>query len=200
MSSPQHIDLFLDLLSNQPKDDKTRREFARLLRERCEEGLEAAVERIWDLPSMVVRPEGEYLALLIEARELYVKGHFYSCVAMCGIVGERLTKDAMRASVLVQKDRSPQAPLATAFDQLERVEVSALVRFLGEVGILSQEAAQAARDLGELRNRYAHARGRQPQPDALDAIKLLHVIVEDTVSVFKHFEIKDGVFVPKRRS
>jgi hypothetical protein len=117
MNNPQHIDLFLDLLSNQPRNDTTRREFARMLRERCDEGLEAAVERMWDLPPMAVRPEGEYLALLIEARELYVTGRFYSCVAMCGIVGERLTKDALRASILVQREGVPQVPPASAFDR-----------------------------------------------------------------------------------
>jgi hypothetical protein len=148
------------------------------------------VERLWDLPSIMVKPEGEYLALLTEARALYLAGHFYACVAMCGIVGERLVKDAFRASVLLQKGGPPQPPSNAALDQLERVEVSGIVRFLKEAELLSGEAAKAAERLCELRNQYAHARGKSSQSDALKAIKLLHILVEATVAVFT-FEIRD---------
>jgi hypothetical protein len=116
---------------------------------------------------------------------------------VCGIVGERLIKDVLRASVLVQKDGSLQLPPDAAFKQLERVEVNGIIRFLKEGGLLNAEAAKAADSLGQLRNQYAHARGQSPQPDALKAVKLLHLLVEDTVSVFKEFEIKDGTFVRK---
>jgi hypothetical protein len=194
---PQGMDIFLDLLPNLPKNDQTRESFRQLLRQRFEDALTDAVERVWDLPPMVVKPQGEYLTLLLEARALYLTGHFYSCVAMCGIVGERLVKDVLRASVLVQQGGVPQPPPEAAFNQLERVEVNGIIRFLKEAGLLSAEAAKAADSLGQLRNQYAHARGQSPQPDALKAITLLHTLVEDTVSVFKEFEIKDGIFVRK---
>jgi len=38
----------------------------------------------------------------------------------------------------------------------------------------------------------------EPQADALAAIKYLHQVVEDTVSIFKDHEIKDGNFVRKK--
>jgi hypothetical protein len=71
------------------------------------------------------------------------------------------------------------------------------VRFLKEAGVLQPEAAKAADKLGQLRNRYAHARGVDAKADALEAVRLLHAIVDDTVSVFKDFEIQDGALVPK---
>ena len=194
---PQTVDVFIDLLPNRPKNDQTREMFRQVLRQRFEGMLTDAVERVWDLPPMVVKPQGEYLALLLEARQIYVAGYFYSCVAMSGIVGERLVKDVFRSSVLVQKGSLPQAPPAAAFDQLEHVEVSGIVRFLKETGLLSADGAKAVLTLGELRNQYAHARGKAAQADALKAIKLLHTLVEDTVSMFKEFEIKDGAFVRK---
>src|SRR5262245_47132693 len=104
----QAINVFLDLRPNWPKNDQTRENFRQTLRQQLEGKLDDAVERVWDLPPIIVRPDGEYLALLIEARDLYEAGHFYACVAMCGIVGERLIKDVFRTSVLIQKGRLPQ--------------------------------------------------------------------------------------------
>lgn len=194
---PQAMDVFLDLLPNLPKNDQNRAHIEQLLRQRFEDTLPNAVERVWDLPPMIVKPDGEYLTMLLEARKLYLNGHFYSCVAMCGIVGERIIKDVFRTSVLIHKGGSPQSPPDSAFNQLERIEVNGIIRFLKESVILNTEAAKAADSLGQLRNQYAHARGPSPQPDALKAIKLLHNLMEDTVSVFKEFEIRDGTFVRK---
>jgi len=194
----QHMNVFLDLLPYQPKNEQGRENFRQMLRQRFEERLPDAVERVWELPPIILKEPFEgYLKLLLEARELFVAGYFYSCVAMCGIVGERLVKDVLRASVLVDKNGQPMRPGDTAFDQLEHIEVSGIVRFLKEAGLLSNEAAKAADSLGQVRNRYAHARGKDPHADAIEAIKLLHTLVEGTVSVFKDFEIKDGAFVRK---
>ncbi len=196
----QNMDVFLDLLPNQPKNGQGRDNFRQMLRQRFEERLDTSVERIWDLPPIILqRPQNEYVALLLEARELFVAGNFYSCVAMCGIVGERLIKDVFRASVLIELDGRPVRPEEAAFDQLERVETSGLVRFLKESKLLGDEAAKAADKLGQLRNSYAHARGKDPHRDAIEAIKLLHSIVEGTVSVFKDYEVKEGAFIRKSR-
>jgi hypothetical protein len=195
---PQGMNVFLDLLPNQPKDDQGRANFRHMLRERFDARLPESVERIWDLPPIVLKePTGDYVALLLEARELFVAGYFYSCVAMCGIVGERLVKDVLRASVLVEKEGQAERPKEAAFDQLERVDTSGLARFLKEAGLLGDEAAKAADKLGQLRNGYAHARGKDSPKDAIEAIRLSHILVEGTVSVFKEFEIRDGAFVRK---
>lgn len=42
-----------------------------------------------------------------------------------------------------------------------------------------------------------HTPGERILTDAVKAVKMLHKLVEGTVSVFKDFEIKDGVLVPK---
>ena len=69
-----------------------------------------------------------------------------------------------------------QRPKGLAFDQFERVEVNAIVRFLKEAEILSSEACKAAEQLGQLRNGYAHARGKEPERDANKAIQFLHAL------------------------
>jgi len=195
----QLITVYLDLLPNQPKNDESRNNFRKLLTDRFNQHLDEYVERIWEIPPIILQDptQKEYVDLLVEARELYVKGLFYSCVAMCGIVGERLVKDALRASILIQRAEKPETPTSEAFDQFEQVEVSGIARFLGKAGVLTADATKAAKDLLEIRNQYAHARGKAAPKDAAKAISLVHKIVEDTVSVFKDFEIKDGVFTRK---
>jgi hypothetical protein len=194
---PSFKEVYLDLLPNQPKNEMGRQNAANLLRQELERRIDDSVERQWDLPPIIVNPEGEYLDLLLEARKLYVDGYFYSCVAMCGIVNERLIKDVLRASIWIEKEGKVEKPASKVFDQLERVDIGSLARFTWEAGLITKEEFNASKKLGELRNDYAHARGRQSQPDALKAIKYLHQVVEGTVSVFKDHEIKNGKFVPK---
>jgi hypothetical protein len=190
--------VYVDFLPNQPKNEQTREQFRNLLENRFSLGLPDAVERIWELPPIILqRPNDEYISLLAEARNLFTMGYFYSCVAMCGIVGEKLVKDLVRGSVLVSLNGAARRPDEEAFDQLEHVEAGALVRFLNKARLLSDEAKKAAGDLAELRNQYAHARGRNPQGDALKAIQLLHAILDGTVSVLKDYEIIGGKFVPR---
>src|SRR5262245_13554111 len=93
-------EVYVDLLMNQPKNEINRKNVANLFRQQFERGLEESVDRYWDLPQLILEPKAEYLELLLEARDLYIGGRFYSCVAMCGIVNERLIKDTLRASVL----------------------------------------------------------------------------------------------------
>lgn len=114
--------VFIDFLPNQPQTDQDRENFRGILRQGLEGRLEDSIARMWVLPQLAVKPDGEYLALLLESRELYVEGRFYSCVAMCGIVGERLVKDVLRSSVLIQKHGAATAPSEKALDQFERVK------------------------------------------------------------------------------
>lgn len=90
-----------------------------------------------------------------------------------------------------------ERPNDAAFNQLEHVEVRGIVDFLNKAGLLSDDAAKSARKLGEIRNSYAHASGKNPQEDAIAAIKHLHAIVEDTVSIFKGFDLQHGVLMIK---
>jgi len=189
-------DAYLDVRPRSPHTDVTRKKFRQDLTQRFDRNLPKAIERIWELPCLTIPSISKpYSELLIEARELFEDGHFYSCVAMCGIVGERLIKDVLRNSVLIEKDGKNQHPSDAAFDQLEHVEVYGIVNFLDKAGLLGNDAVTAARKLGDLRNAYSHARGKDPEKDALDAIIFLHKIVDDTVSIFKGFDLQHGVMM-----
>ena len=138
--------------------------------------------RTKQIPDLTVR-RGPYFTLLLEARQVFVFGYWYACVAMCGIASERIIKDLFRSTVKIESSGKTTPPLPEAFDQLERVDVSSLTRFLRQCGVLSERGFRASDDLAVLRNAYAHARGKSPKSDALRATKLLHVLVEETVHV-----------------
>jgi len=196
-----YVGVYTDLESNEPKNEQTRASFRELLQAKFDLKLTGAVERIWALPPLILqRPTAEYVALLEEARELFKMGYFYSCVAMCGIVGERLIKDVLRDSMLISLKGEAQRPTEEAFDQLEHVDFSAIVRFLNKADLLNDDARKAADGLLRLRNTYAHARGISAEKDALAAISNLHIVVEGTVSVLKDYEIVNGKFVSKVRA
>jgi hypothetical protein len=190
--------VFVDLSSRRPKTEETYAEFRQLLQTQFTLKLPSVLERIWELPPVILkRSNDEYVGLLEEARELFKMGYFYACVAMCGIVGERLVKDLLRSSLFVAYETQLKPPPEDAFDQLERVDVSALVRFFNKAQLLGDDARKAAEDLIVLRNRYAHARGEGSQTDALEAIAKLHLLLEGTVSMLKDHEIVEGRFVPR---
>jgi len=74
--------LYIDYHS-ESRNDQVREEIRQYLHHRFEEKLPEAVERIWDLPNLVLKKPSEiYTELLIEAFDLYLDGYFYSCVAM----------------------------------------------------------------------------------------------------------------------
>jgi hypothetical protein len=194
----ESMEVYLGILSKTPRNEEGRKKIREILTQKFMEKMPASVERNWDLPSIHIKnPSKRYGDLLIEARDLYINGYFYSCVAMCGIVGERLIKDVLREHVLIKKDEKLISPDKNAFDQLERLEVYGIVNFLNATGLLNKDATEAAQALGKLRNNYAHSRGKNPQEDAIKAIKYLHRIVNDTVSIFKDFDLTHGVMMFK---
>lgn len=146
-----------------------------------------ALRRWSELPDLEPTT-GPHVPLLLEARELYLHGHFYSCVAMCGIASERIVKDVLGQGLAVWQDDEVAALPEEAIPELDRFELSAIARFLTKAGLLVPDARKAVLDLAELRNRYAHSPGTKPREDALKAIGLLHDVVNRTVSLFRGHE------------
>ncbi len=112
---------------------------------------------------------------------------------MSGIVAERIVKDLLRQTIMISKDDGEFVkPTDSAFDQLERVDMSSLVKFCKETGLINPETSTAVTSLYELRNKYAHGRGKNAAKDSLKAIDWVHELVEATVSIKSEFEFVDG--------
>ena len=197
----RHIPVYVDFLPNHAAHPAGKDMVIGYHREWLEERLDAIVSRQAQMPILMLQNTDDsvkvVLDLLLEARTLFCHGHFYSCVAMCGIAAERIIKDVIRKGIVTLSGSRINRPSQKAFDQLERVDIRSLINFAGESDLLNSDARSAATKLGELRNKYAHARGQNPEADALRAVEYLHVIVEGTVSVLKDYEIKEGRLVPR---
>jgi hypothetical protein len=144
----QPMTVYLDTLANTPKTDAARLNYGHVLSLKFKQRLKDSVERIWDLPSIMLKEPGPYVELLLESRELFIAGYFYSCVAMCGIVAERILKDLLRTTILIRRgDHIPTLPSEDAFDQLEHLEISRIVSFLNKAGLLQDKEKRQLMDL-----------------------------------------------------
>jgi transposase len=68
----------------------------RLWKNLCPKGEGTLAQNMWErlsqLPPLRIE-DGPYCRLIREARDVFVDGHYYSCVAMCGISFERFQRD-----------------------------------------------------------------------------------------------------------
>lgn len=169
-----------------------------LMRQELERDLDKRISRYKELPAIMVQVKDEkddYAKLLHEARKLYIEGKFYSCVAICGVVSERIAKDILRRIIFIRKLEKTK-PLKFS-KQLDRIPMEVVRELIIAAGVVDSSTRSAFTELSGLRDKYIHARRTGSQKDAQKTIKYLHEIVEETVSVFKRYKIQQGKLVPK---
>ncbi|HEX9897423.1 MAG TPA: hypothetical protein VGA85_07200 [Dehalococcoidales bacterium] len=130
-------------------------------------------ERLSQLPPLLMEA-GVYCALIREARDVFVNGHFYACVAMCGISLERF-----------QRDRA--AHFGAARKKIEEVR-----RILQKNKILLPETIDLCRKMAKLRDKYAHGHGANPKEDALKALAWMHSFIDKETNLMRDYVIVDG--------
>ena len=120
--------------------------------------------------------DGPYCGLIREARDVFVDGHFYACVAMCGISFERF-----------QRDRA--APYgATRENKMWQVR-----NMLQKNKALLPETLDLCKSMADLRNDYAHGNGLKPKEDALKALAWVHSFINKETNLMRDYVIVDGV-------
>ncbi len=130
--------------------------------------------RLSQLPPLLME-NGPYCRLIREARDVFVNGHFYACVAMCGISLERF-----------QRDKA--APFGAARKKIEEVR-----RILQKNNVLSQKTLDLCKKMAKLRDKYAHGRGSNPKEDALKALAWMHSFIDNETNLMRHYEIVNGI-------
>ena len=192
-----YIDTIPNLLNHPTIGKQQQKEVGQLIHDQFESKLDDIVTRYASLPVLLIH-HGEYCNLLMEARELFINGYFYSCVAMCGTTAERILKDVFAKSLLVASNGQPKPLNDEVIKDISFFSAKNICEFLVDAGVLDRKLRTSFKSLGELRNKYAHAGGKKPEEDARKAIGRLHSILEGTVSIFKDFNIKAGKLVSKQ--
>lgn len=133
------------------------------------------IERLSQLPPLLME-DGPYCSLIREARDVYVDGHFYACVAMCGISLERFQRDKAKDYGAMPKDKMEQ-----------------IRNILKDKKVLLPETFGLCKKMADLRNVYAHGQGRNPDKDALKALSWMHTFLDKETSLMRDYIIVDGI-------
>ena len=132
-------------------------------------------ERLSQLPPVLIEV-GPYCNLLREARDVFVDGHFYACVAMCGISLERFQRDKAKAYGAARKDNMREVR-----DLLKKNRV------------LKPGTLTLCEEMAKLRNDYTHGHGLKPKEDALKALEWMHCFIDSETNLMRDYVIVDGV-------
>jgi len=138
------------------------------------------VERLSQLPPLLIEV-GPYCKLLREARDVFVDGHFYACVAMCGILFERFQRDKAEPYGAIRKHKMPRVR-----------------KILQENNVLKVKTLALCKKMAKLRNDYAHGHGLKPKEDALKALTWMHSFIDNETNLMRNYVIVDGVLSRKR--
>ncbi len=133
------------------------------------------LERLSQLPALLIE-EGSYCQLVREARDVFVDGHFYACVAMCGISFERFQRDK-----------------AAPYGATRRHKISRVRRILQKNVVLKMGTLALCKKMAKLRNDYAHGDGLKPKEDALKALGWVHSFIDKETNLMRGYVIVDGV-------
>ncbi|MCX5633608.1 MAG: hypothetical protein NTW93_08055 [Phycisphaerae bacterium] len=136
-------------------------------------------ERLSQLPPLLI-DAGPYCNLLKEARDVFVDGHFYACVAMCGISFERFQRDKAKPYGATRKHKMPR-----------------IRKILQENKVLKVETLALCKKMAKLRNDYAHGDGPNPKEDALKALQWMHSFIDNETNLMRDYIIVDGVLSRK---
>jgi hypothetical protein len=133
------------------------------------------IHRLALLPPLLMEP-GAYCSLLREARDVFVDGHFYAGVAMCGISFERFQRD--KAAPFGAKDHHKMPKVRAILTQNK---------------VLTPGSLALCEMMASLRNQYAHGHGQQFEADAVKALGWMHSLIEDETTLMRDYEVIDGV-------
>lgn len=133
-----------------------------------------------------------YIEILIEARELYINGFFYSTVAMVGIAAERFAIDLLNASEIIVNGKKINNK-----DTFKDIEQYRRLKLLLSLGILDRKSMGKLSGIKDIRNRYAH--GEKYRADKKDALTVLRLFTDVINSeFFKKYEFRKGGLALKK--
>jgi len=132
------------------------------------------LERLSQLPPLLME-NGAYCGLIREARDVFVDGHFYACVAMCGISFERFQRDK-----------------AAPYGATRNHKMNQIRSMLQKNEVLLPGTLDLCKSMADLRNDYAHGHGLNPKEDALKSLDWMHSFIDKETNLMRGYVIVDG--------
>jgi hypothetical protein len=144
-----------------------------------------------------IMAEGKVPILLREAIDSYILGNFFSTIAVCGMTAERLCYDFIDFVDIRIGEKLLSHEEKTA---LYKLPFNGMIDFFWKIGSLDKYTKDLLYQILDLRNRYVHPAMSQEQQaeDAMKILNLLCEVLEEKLSLFQFYDIKDGMFVLKR--
>lgn len=162
----------------------------RFLVTRVEDDATNRVRRQLRLPAYMVHPDDRILPLLVETRETYVDGHYFSSVAAAATTADSVCLWLLDRYGIDNATRR-QVTDFTLGQKIEKIRA---------LGLIDDTQAALLRKLNSLRKKHLHPgvaiSVQQRKKDALAALKLLHEFLEGTVSLTRDYVIEEGTFRP----
>lgn len=191
-----HLPVAIDLIQNSYAGLPAHKrqwtlELKRIRLEAARKSVTNKVRRHLRLPAYMVHEDDEVLPLLLEARETYVDGHFFSCVAASATAADRICIGLLNRYG-VTTDQKRKILQYTFGEKLEPMKALKLI---------SDKQLQSLQSLNKLRKKHLHpgrpVADRAANRDALKALTLLHEFLEGTLSVFRDYVIENGKLMPR---
>ncbi len=143
------------------------------------------------LPPLMAVHDEQVMALLVEARETYVDGRYFSAVAAAATAADRILLYLVDRYGVSRGARA-SVRSATLGQKLEQMR---------SLHLISGDQEENLRKLNDLRNRYLHPKrpssGRAAARDARRALLRLHKLVDETLSVLRDYTIVSGRLSPR---
>ena len=187
---------YMDTSSNLLKLGQGELQIKEQIKENFSKNIDNMIKNYKDLPSILVYI-GIYMDSLVEARQLYVEGKFYSCIIMCGVTAEIIAKDILKKNIYIGDEKKNvliEEELSKVFD---RIDTETIRLILLKSRLIEADLAKKFQRLLQLRNEHAHSVKQTQIEDALKSVKYLHEIIESTVSIFVDYRIENGKLVKK---
>jgi hypothetical protein len=197
-STPVEQEVYLDVMRNRyhllrSAGDKRKEilQLAGLLVGRVKADASIRARRWTRLPALFVYSDSEYLPILIESRQSYIHGLFFSCVAACVTTADRICNSLARRYCL---------PPATQRVILSQTLGQKIDKLRSE-RVIPEAQKSLLLKLNRIRKRHLHPRKavsmRAVRRDALAAVELLQELVEGTFSIWRDYEPGEGGLVPR---
>ncbi len=156
-------------------------EISNKLKRFYDENLGSFTNRYIEVADLKVVERIAFHDLIEQAKFLFMEGHYYASVALCGVIGENICRLVLERVEVVIDHRK-----LLSNKSLTKLDFATLNKLLVGTNLVSQVSYRKLEQIRKMRNEYVHGRGLlKIQACKRDAKKSLNAIIEILNNEFK---------------